>query len=66
MFTLIRLVAAPGYFHKAGDLLASRIYAEASAADALRIAREEAMNPCYHAVGIRVGNGRRSRILWVK
>lgn len=66
MFTLISIAAAPSFFAAAGAVQTSRIYSEATAADALRIARERAANPQYHAVGIRVGNRRKSPVLWVK
>jgi len=66
MFTLITVSAVPSFFSHAGQFRAVSLFEGATAADALRIARERAACPRYHAVGIRVGNGRKSRVLWVK
>ena len=66
MFTLILLSAQSSFFRAAGTVSTSRIYDEATAADALRIAREYAASPLNRAVGIRVGNRRKSPVLWVK
>lgn len=66
MFTIILLTATNGYFHRAGDRIAIPVYPEATAADVLRIARQNAENRQYHAVGIRVGNRAKSSVLWVK
>lgn len=66
MFTLITITAVPGYFTSAGEARESRFYEEATAADALRIAREYASCYLYKSVGIRVGNRRKSLVLWVK
>ena len=66
MFTLILLSAVPSFFFRAGTVHESSIYSEATAADALRIARSYANSEHYHAVGIRVGNRAKSTVLWVK
>ena len=66
MFTLITVTAVPGYFTRAGEYREGRFYEEATAADALRVAREYASCRLYKAVGIRVGNRRKSPVLWVK
>ena len=66
MFTLITITAVPGYFTRAGECREGRFYEEATAADALRVARECASCRLYKAVGIRVGNRRKSPVLWVK
>ena len=66
MFTLITVTAVPGFFGLAGEYRESRIYEEATAADALRIARKFAKDPFFRIVGIRVGYRRKSPILWVK
>ena len=66
MFYLVTLTAVAGYFVEAGELRETKIYTEASARDALVIARAWARNELYKAVGIKVGNGRKAKILWVK
>ena len=66
MFTLITITAVPGYFSRAGELRESRIYEEATAAQALQVARDRATCRLYKAVGIRVGHRRNSPVLWVK
>lgn len=66
MFTLITITTIPGYFTRAGECREGRFYEEATAADALRVARECASCRLYKAVGIRVGNRRKSPVLWVK
>ena len=66
MFTLITVTATSGFFSLAGEYRESHIYTEATAADALRIARKFAKDPFFRVVGIRVGYRRKSPILWVK
>ena len=71
MFTLILVHAIPGYFNRAGEYRATPMYWDATAADALRIARSHLNTahrgrPLYQAVGIRVGNRRNSPVLWVR
>lgn len=66
MFYLVRLTSVASFFFEAGEVLETKIYNEASAKDALVIARAWARNELYKAVGIKVGHGRRARILWVK
>lgn len=66
MFTIILLTATTGYFYRAGERIAIPVYPEATAADVLRIARQDAANRRYHAVGIRVGNRANSPVMWVK
>lgn len=66
MFYLVVLTAVPGFFFEAGEVRETKIYSEASARDALVIARAWARNELYKAVGIKVGNGRKAKILWVK
>lgn len=66
MFTLITITAVSGFFSRAGETREVRFYDEATAADALRIAREYASNRLYKAVGIRVGSWRNSPVMWVK
>jgi len=66
MFTIILLTAKNGYFYRAGERIAIPVYPEATAADVLRIARTDAANRQYHAVGIRVGNRTNSPVMWLK
>lgn len=66
MFYLVSLTAVASFFFEAGELRETKIYNEASARDALEIARKQAQNKLYKAVGIKVGHDRRARILWVK
>lgn len=66
MFTLITITAVPGYFSHAGETRESRFYAEATAAEVLRVARECASHRLYKAVGIRVGHRHNSPVMWVK
>lgn len=66
MFTLIQVFATVGFFHRAGECRYSKIYSDATAADALRIAREAAAGNMCHAVGIMVGDHRKARVLWIK
>ena len=66
MFTLITITAVPGLFSRAGETRESCFYEEATAADALRVARERASNRLYKAVGIRVGHRHNSPVMWVK
>lgn len=71
MFTIITVAAVTGYFNRAGEYHARPLFADATAPDALRAAREclttmHHGQPLYKAVGIRVGNRRNSPVLWVK
>ena len=66
MFYLVVLTAVPGFFFKAGEVRETKIYGEASAREALVIARGMAQSELYKAVGVKVGNGRKAKILWVK
>jgi hypothetical protein len=66
MFYLVTLTAVASFFFEAGEVRETKIYDEASAKDALVIARAWARNELYKAVGIKVGNGRKAKILWVK
>ena len=72
MFTIITVAAVPSFFARAGECFSSRVYEEATAADVLRIARN-LRNVCdrngsrrYATVGIRVGDRRKSPVLWVR
>jgi len=66
MFTLITVTAVSGFFSRAGEAREVRFHADMAAADILRYARELARKPLYKAVGIRVGDRRDSRVMWVK
>ena len=66
MFAIITVASASSFFRRAGSSQAHNVYEGATAADALRIAREQAKNPLYHAVGVRVGDRPKSPVLWVK
>lgn len=66
MFTLIRVYAAAGFFNRAGDCRSLEMYNGATAADALRVAREYIASGRYHAVGIKVGNRHNSKVMWLK
>ena len=66
MFTLITITAASGFFSRAGEMREVRFYEEATAAEVLRVARDRASNRLYKAVGVRVGNRRKSPVIWIK
>lgn len=71
MFTLILVHAIPGFFNRAGEYRALPILWDATAAEALRIARSHINTthngvPLYRSIGIQVGNRRNSPVLWVK
>lgn len=66
MFTLITVTAVSGFFSRAGETREVRFYEEATAAEVLRVARDRASNRLYKAVGIRVGNRRKSPVMWIK
>lgn len=66
MFTLITVTAVSSFFSRAGEAREVRFHADMTAADVLRYARELARKPLYKAVGIRVGDRRNSRVMWVK
>ncbi len=66
MFTLITVTAVSGFFSRAGEAREVRFYEEATAVEVLRVARDRASNRLYKAVGIRVGNRRKSPVMWIK
>lgn len=71
MFTLILVYAIPGFFNYAGEVSISPFSPNCTAAEALRIARlylnsTHDGQPLYKSIGIKVGDSRKSPVLWVK